>query len=486
MTGGAPSIVRRVSFSPPASSVRGLRHSRIWVYAGIAVVGTAASVQIVDSGAGIPKPLVLLLALAGGALMFSIRTERLLLGWLFLAPILQESAGTHRIGSLLGLALYTAPPAIFALKTILNRGIRPAARWFDAAPALYVGYVFGSLAIASDALGTNFVGTSRAFFQTVALGALIYYVIVFWPGRAVAAAHVCGVVLAAAGLQAAMSIVEFGTGWNLWNDLGWRTAGDIQRSVGTLANPALLGAFIGVGLVVALGVVCWDGPRQLRRLAWLVLVVGPPGLLFTFTRGPILATVLVACSVLLLSARTRLIGVGVVAVVGIAIFAAWPSITSSGLYQKRVVQQQNVQIRVVLQEVSIKLAEEKPLFGWGYGSFDRVKYDVKINNPGVPLAVVLHDTSHDTFLTILVEYGSLGLILFLLPFVVICWPALRLVRTGVPERWLYVVATAAIGVVVLSATTFDLRFFSLIPMLPWLFLGLARRAQADAVGSPAS
>jgi len=451
-------------------------------YAAAALFAVEAASLNAGMTSGVPKPLVGILALAGAAIMLTIAAEDLLLGWLFLAPLLQESAGLHRSGSLLGLALYTAPPLVLALKTVLAHGPRTEPRWFDILPGAYVVYVFGSLVFASDALQLDVVGTSRGFYQTVALGAIMYYVVVFWPGRAFPVVKLLWTVLAAAALQAAMSIVEYVTGRNLWDDYRWRRAGDM-RSVATLANPALLGAFIGVGMVIALAVLCWDGPQRLRRLSIAVLVLGPPGLIFTYTRGPILATAVAVVPVLLLSSRSRILGLGVIAVLIIALAIAWPRVTSSSVYENRIAQRQNVDVRLVLQQVSLKLAAEKPVFGWGYGSFDRVKYGVKLENTSIPLGVALLDTSHDTFLTILVEYGAVGLALFFLPLIAVCWPALRRVSRGDPERWLTVAVVAAIGVVVLSAATFDTRFFSFVPMLPWLLLGLLRRAEADAASA---
>ena len=456
-----------------------------FIYIGAALICAQAALLVTRAGTTVPKPLVAVLALAGGAIMLSIASEQLFLGWLFLAPILQESAGTQRVGALLGLALYTAPPAILAVKTMLSRGPRPAARWFDAMPVVFVIYLAGSVILFSEELRLDFIGTTRGFYQTVGLGAIVYLIVVFWPGKAASATRVCGVVLAAAALQAAMAIGELATGWNLWSDFGWRREVFVQRSIATLANPALLGAFLGVGIVVALAVLSWEGPRQLRRLAWIMLLLGSPGLVFTYTRGPILATLLVAIPVLLLSKKTAVGRARSIALAGLAIFIAWPRITSSEVYQSRVSQRENVEIRVVLQDVSLKLAAEKPLFGWGYGSFDRVKYGVRLDNPRIPLAAALQDTSHNTFLTILVEYGGLGTLLFFLPFLAIGKRALTRVRGHDPDRWLYVASLGAIATVMLSAATFDLRFFSFIPMLPWLFLALIRRADADATETPA-
>ena len=205
------------------------------------------------------KPLFALLALAGFALMLTIDTEQLLIAWLLLAPALQESADLSRIGHLLSLALYTAPPIVIALKTLLSQEKRPAASWIDIVPGAYVAYVLASLVITSNALGANPVGVMRGFYETVALGAIVYYVIVFWPGKAASTTMIAWALLCGAVFEGAMSCVEFAVGWNLWGDYGWRRAGDIARSVGTLTNPALLGAFLGAAIVLALAVLSGTG-----------------------------------------------------------------------------------------------------------------------------------------------------------------------------------------------------------------------------------
>ena len=51
-----------------------------------------------------------------------------------------------------------------------------------------------------------------------------------------------------------------------------------------------------------------------------------------------------------------------------------------------------------------------------------------------------------------------------------------LVRRRVPERWLVVGSIAALAVFVLNDLTTDLKYFSIISTLPWLFVGLLRRA----------
>jgi O-antigen ligase len=133
----------------------------------------------------------------------------------------------------------------------------------------------------------------------------------------------------------------------------------------------------------------------------------------------------------------------------------------------------------VLQDVSIKLIERKPLLGWGYDSFDRVKYNVSVPSPQLPLSQALQSTSHDTYLTILVEYGALGFAIFVLPWIAIFLRGLSKVRKPAPDRWFLAAMLASIVLLAVNAATLDYRFFSFVPMLGWLSLALVRRRLAE-------
>jgi O-antigen ligase len=160
----------------------------------------------------------------------------------------------------------------------------------------------------------------------------------------------------------------------------------------------------------------------------------------------------------------------------IVIVLSWSRITSSTLYQDRVSRANTVEIRVELQRLSLTLAKERPLFGWGYGSFDRVARAADFGSRG-PLsrAEVISSTSHNTFLTILVEYGSIGLALFVVPWLVIGRRALAGAIAIPDSRWLLLGCVSALVVYAFTASAIDFRFFSFVPAVPWLLLGLLRR-----------
>jgi O-antigen ligase len=444
------------------------------------ILSVVAAKSITGMSTHVPKPLVAVLVLAGAAILLSVDTVQLFLSWLFVAPIFQESASSTHVGHALALALYTAPPLALLVKHLAAKGSRPRAAWFDFFPALYLLYVVVSLLVtdSSEFRTSGTVGTLRGVYQDVGIGILVYYVVAFWRGRGPSLVAIARVLLMVALLQAVMAIIEAPTHWNVWHDTSWQRPSGF-RSIATLGNPALTGAVIGIGIVIGLAVLCWRGPFELRRLAILMLLLGFPGLYETKTRGPILATLIAALLVVLFSARSRLVGAAAIAAVALLLVVFWPRIQASSVYQSRITQKENVEERLVLQEVSIKLIERRPLLGWGYNSFDRVKYDVSVPSPQVPLSQALQNTSHDSYLTILVEYGAIGFAIFVVPWAAILMRAAARIRRIAPDRWFVAAMLASLVVLGVNAATLDYRFFSFVPMLGWLSLALLRRRCAE-------
>jgi O-antigen ligase len=135
----------------------------------------------------------------------------------------------------------------------------------------------------------------------------------------------------------------------------------------------------------------------------------------------------------------------------------------------------------VLQTISLKLFERRPFLGWGYNSFDRVKYEVAVPSPQLPLSQALQSTSHDTYLTILVEYGAIGFAIFAAPWIAILWRGVGHIRRFSKHRWFDAAMLGSILLLAINAATLDYRFVSFVPMLGWLLLAFLRRRLAESV-----
>jgi O-antigen ligase len=202
---------------------------------------------------------------------------------------------------------------------------------------------------------------------------------------------------------------------------------------------------------------------------------------FTLTRGPMMATA-AAVVLLLLFGRARLAGLAVMLGSAIAILLILPALEKTTVYSNRFSVSSTVEIRVAIQDVSLNLAAEKPVLGWGYNSFDAVKNASEFvaaagAKGGVALASVLDTTSHNTYLTILVELGVLGLLVYALPFAILCFRAV-MTRPPPDQSWVKAVALGSLLVIALTASTLDFRFFSFALMLPFVFLAILRRMTA--------
>jgi O-antigen ligase len=440
------------------------------------LVAVTAAVAIARSGSLKTPPVLAVLVLAGAVVLLSFTPVALLVSWLALAPLAQEFGSHRAIQHPLGLALYQAPPLVFLLWTLTNPtrvqslGVARRPGIVDVLPASYFLFVLGSMSLTGQvsALWVKYA------YVTTGIGIILYYFLAFGPLQSLASSRLVKMLLALAMLEALMSIVDGLTHWNLWHDTGWQH----ERAVATLGDPAVLGTFIGMGIVLALGVLVWSGPRQLRPLAIGTVAVGLPGLFFTYTRGPIVGTIIAASLVLLSRTRSRLLAVCVLALMVVTISLSWSQLTSSKLYHHRIDQAHTVNLRAELDRWSLKLAGERPLFGWGFGSFNRVLRAADFSSGNISREELKANTSHNTFLKILVEYGSIGLALFVLPWLVIGGRALALARRFPDARWLLLGCVAALIVYAFAANAIEFTAFSFVPAVPWLLLGLLRRHQS--------
>jgi O-antigen ligase len=445
--------------------------------AGALVVTLLVAVGTAQPSSSAGRLVVPVLALAGAVIALSLRVELVFLGWLLVAPLLQESADVHRVGHVLVLALYVAPPLLLLAWTLSRHGSRVRPSALDVLPAAYAAYVVGSLVLTTSNLSNDLFGTAKAVWLTVGIGVVLYYFAAFGPLGTLGPVTIVRAFLVAVVIQEAMAIVDGLSGWNLWGDSGWRAG--VARAVSTLANPGVLGTYVGMGIVIALSILVWNGPASLRRLAVAAVLLGLPAIFVTYTRGPIIAVLVVGTFIAITRPATRLAAACTFVVATALIVASWGDITGTTVYQDRVANRSNVQARVLIQDWSLKLAQEKPLFGWGYGSFDRVKNEkaATFSTHGIPVDYGTSNTSHSTYLTVLVEYGGIGLLLGVAPLLIICWRSATEALRRPDARWLLTALASAVIVYAISASTLDMRFFSLVPSLPWLFLGLLRREQ---------
>jgi O-antigen ligase len=443
----------------------------------VALVGVVAGMLVARMQHKPPMPLIGLLAVAGLVIVVTLAPRHVFFAWLTIAPLLEPAAAdASAAGRALVWALYIAPAAGMLVLTMLRRQRNVGFTALDAVPIAFVAYVCGSIVLTTNLIHTDFRNTLKVVFLNVGLGVVLYCFLTLGPGAAIERETILKLLLWGGIFQGLLAMVNAAAGWTLWGNSLWQGPGGFSRASSTLANPAVLGAYLGAAVVIGVAVLAWGGPPRLQRLALVTVAIAGAGLMLTLTRGPILAGMLAATALVVFGrTRARLVGWGLIAVAALVIFALLPKIERSPLYRDRIAESQNVQFRVAIQNVSLRLAGEKPVLGWGYGSFDRVKERTGVVPANASGQSVLQITSHNTYLTMLVELGGVGLVLYVLPFVVFGIEGLQRARERGPDAWIAAGALAALCVAVFTGATLDYRFFSFALMLPWLFLAILRQ-----------
>jgi O-antigen ligase len=428
-----------------------------------------------------PPVVKLLLLLPALVFALSVPLERLFAGWLFCAAFVQGASGGEHQGHAFYKYVYLLPPLVLLARMAMG-DVRRRHFWaVDAVPALYLVYVF----IQARLNASEFTGSDagiRAIYSAVGIAVVGYYLAAFgttsdrFPVAAAKALLWAGIIVAS------ISLVDAATAWNVWNIDEVGTGTTVRRVVSTFTSPGALGAFLGSTVVLAVAVLAWNGPRALRVPAILSIVLSVPAMFFTYSRGPVLGAAVVVVVLVLVANRARWPSVLVMVTVATLLFAAWGHISSSAVYQERLGVTETVNTRDEIQRVSLDLFRQKPVFGWGYNTFDKAKLTVSSRDPRFDML-----TSHDTFLTVLVELGVVGLALVLIPWIVLGWRAIAAAWRGEAERWIIAACIGLVAAYALGALTYDARFFSLVTALPWIALGIARNllaTQRAAIESP--
>jgi O-antigen ligase len=453
------------------------RIHQLLVWSAVAALGVLGGVSLVAD----PRVAKGLLLLPFLILALTIDPPKLFVAWLFGAPLVQGAANGTRQGHAFYVYIFLVPPLILLARMAMGSVQIPRFWAIDALPALYVGYILVRLKLFPSALTASDHSSVRSVYIAVGLPIIAYYLVAFGKATGRFPQTVAASFLWGALLVAVLALVEAATGWNLWHNVigGGR---QIRRVASTFEGPAPMATYLGAGVAFAVAILVWKGPRSLRLPAILLIGTSIPALYVTYTRGPIVAVAAVVLAMALVANRARWPSLLVVVAVGALLFASWDQISSSTIYKDRLGVTRTVTPRVVLTQVSLNLFEQRPLFGWGYATFDQAKLTV----PTGDRLTVETTTSHNTFLTILAELGVTGLALLLVPWFVVGRRAVAASWNQSVEPWIVGGCVGAAAVFVLAVSTYDGRFFPFDTALPWITLGLVRNVLARGEASVAS
>jgi len=271
-----------------------------------------------------------------------------------------------------------------------------------------------------------------------------------------------GVVLAGLGVYEHFAGKSLLTPWSqpLWSVA--ESMGSLRSAAATLGNPSIYGCFMAMVFSLNLHFFALARDRAWKMLYGISLVLNVVASFFSYRRASwlALAVVLVIHLVGHRQMRWRL-AIVLIILLSVAGFS-WSSIAQTPFWRDRVLRMSSIQDRLDLYDVQGDIASGHLLLGSGIGT--------------VRGALVRGGASHDTFMTLLLDGGLLIVLLYLLPLLVVCGRSIAnsflLPQQGVISRGLTVSLLGALAAYLLTAVTLDMRFFTFLACVFWMFVGI--------------
>ena len=213
-----------------------------------------------------------------------------------------------------------------------------------------------------------------------------------------------------------------------------------------------------------------SGRRRWRAALVAVIVLCVFGLLLTETRQVWAGAVAGAVVAALLSRRLRrLLPIGVL-VVGLIVGGAYVSLPKlRAELNSRTSDQRSLWDRYNSDDAALRMIEERPLLGFGWGEFPTASpryYHVARTYPLTSVVEV-----HNVTLSNAAELGLLGVVPWLIAVAIAMISPLT--RRGPPERELWKLAAIAIAIAWFVQTNFAPVSYALDNYIPWVFAAIA-------------
>jgi O-antigen ligase len=247
-----------------------------------------------------------------------------------------------------------------------------------------------------------------------------------------------------------------------------------SRTTGTFGNPAVYSSTLIFFALLLFQQATQTGSGKIRAVLLSVFTLGFFGVFFTFSRGSWLAGVVVLLGLMLLYPKTTLRLTLITAVLGIILGSSLLANEVSWA-RRRLDAEETAEGRIILLNTGLKMVEEKPLFGWGYGNYDR--YDNQFKTAVGEIIVRSDSTSHNTYLTVMAEMGLIAFLFYVFPLVYWLVYSMKswqwLPQRGFwSRRLLFILWLVIIAHIVVSNFMDMIRFNEFGTTMWWLTLGL--------------
>jgi len=247
-----------------------------------------------------------------------------------------------------------------------------------------------------------------------------------------------------------------------------------SRTVGSLRNPAQYTSTLTFLILLLFQAAMNRKPGLTRSIFLFAFGLGAICVFLSFSRGSWLGGLFAGIGLLLLYPRA-MSRMTVILLILMAVLQSGLLSSQMAWAAERLETEETVHTRIVVTRASFEMIKIKPVFGWGYDNFDRYsqQFHRRVGGSAIGSTYV---SSHNTYLTIMVELGLVSFFFYVFPFgwwlmlTIRVWP--RMPRKGFWSRPLLAVLWLAVGGHIIPANFINMAFSPFAVTLWWLELAL--------------
>jgi len=274
-----------------------------------------------------------------------------------------------------------------------------------------------------------------------------------------------------------------------WNALIWpksildtdRGLHQVGRVGGPFNHPPLFGQVFGMLLLVVIFLIVRAKAGLAQVIYFFIFVISCIGMLFTYTRGPWLAT---AASILfmgVLRPKFRKF-IGILAVVGVFVaFFGLFQLANDDFFQERMSNKGTVDNRLGFLANAARMIKDHPFFGVGYFRFSEFAAEYNTTTSLPFYGTIKKDSAedipiHDIYIGRMAEEGLVGIFFHFGFYFIILHTFINRWRAGFWSDWLNLdTMTLIAGLMVnylIGGMIIDFRYFGLVNVLFYFFAGI--------------
>jgi O-antigen ligase len=233
------------------------------------------------------------------------------------------------------------------------------------------------------------------------------------------------------------------------------------RAAGLVGNPAIYGAVSGIGVLVSLCCLVHSQQQRTRVVLAATIIILLYGIFASYTRSAwvSVAVALFIAQFFMKDLWKRTLPIYAMGILFLVL--GWNALESSPVVASRILNPHNMDFRLAFVPLAWQQFLEKPVLGWGSGALDYFGF------------TYYQDSSHNIFLTLLVDGGLVLFLSFVVVIIYLFSRALRVYRL-LPqfERSVLAAMIGSVMIYLLSGMALELRYFGYFNALFWIVVGV--------------